>query len=402
MTVKPAVTSEPMWVDSAIFWHVYPLGFTGSQIWEPAQPAPRLRHLLNWLDYLVRLGCNGLLLGPIFTSCTHGYDTVDHFSIDPRLGDLSDFQQLLSACHERGVKVVLDGVFSHVSSDFVRPELIDPQEVFEGHQDLKRLQHDLPETVAYVSSVMDYWLAKGIDGWRLDAAYSIPTKFWQDVIRPIKQQYPHAYFLGEVIHGDYSEIVANAGFDSLTQYELWKAIWSSIKDHNFFELDWTLRRHNDFLDSFLPQTFIGNHDVTRIATQVGPQAAIMAAAILLTVGGVPSLYYGDEIGMEGLKEERFRGDDAIRPAFPDTPDQIEWSPSAEKIFHSYQALIALRRQNPWLVQARTEVLALENQAFTYRAKGNGEGEELTVELRNFSGQDVGVQISRGDQVLWAM
>lgn len=86
-------------------------------------------------------------------------------------------------------------------------------------------------------------------------------------------QIPDVWIMGEVIHGDYPAIVRQSGMDSLTQYELWKAIWSSLESANFYELDWSLKRHNEFLESFAPQTFVGNHDVTRIASRVGDAGA---------------------------------------------------------------------------------------------------------------------------------
>ena len=106
------------WVEHAIWWHVYPLGFTGAPIRDgDRSPAPRLRRLLNWLDYAVELGASGLLLGPIFSSASHGYDSLDQLSIDPRLGGDADFDDLVAACRQRGLRLVLDGVFSHVSAD---------------------------------------------------------------------------------------------------------------------------------------------------------------------------------------------------------------------------------------------------------------------------------------------
>ncbi|HEU0149141.1 MAG TPA: alpha-amylase family glycosyl hydrolase, partial [Bradyrhizobium sp.] len=91
------------WVERAVFWHVYPLGFVGAE--HEARPdAPvhhRLRHLIDWLDYAVNLGVSGLLLAPIFASSTHGYDTIDHFRIDPRLGDEADFDALIAAAKAR-------------------------------------------------------------------------------------------------------------------------------------------------------------------------------------------------------------------------------------------------------------------------------------------------------------
>ena len=104
--------SEPDWVEHAIWWHVYPLGFAGAH---PAgREDGRLRRLTAWLDYAVELGASGLLLGPVFASETHGYDTVDHFRVDPRLGDDADFDALVAAAHDRGLRVLLDGVFNHV------------------------------------------------------------------------------------------------------------------------------------------------------------------------------------------------------------------------------------------------------------------------------------------------
>ncbi|MFG1922603.1 alpha-amylase family protein [Cryptosporangium sp. NPDC048952] len=369
------------WTEHAIWWHVYPLGFTGAPIrGTDPQPAPRLRRLLHWLDYAIGLGTSGLLLGPIFTSETHGYDTLDHFAIDPRLGTLDDFDELIAACRARGLRVVLDGVFSHVGRshpDLTRalrdghPGIFDIENgeprVFEGHDSLARLNHRNPETIDYTTRVMTHWLDRGIDGWRLDAAYSVDTAFWRETLARVRAEHPDAWFLAEVIHGDYGAFAAASTVDSVTQYELWKAIWSSLADRNFFELDWSLQRHNGHLTNVDLNTFVGNHDVTRIATTVGPEGALVALAILLTVGGTPSIYYGDEQGFTGVKEERVGGDDAIRPAYPDEPGQL--APWGKTLHRAHQDLIGLRRRHPWLRTATTKSLALSNTEYTYRVSG---------------------------------
>lgn len=99
----------PGWVEHAIWWQVYPLGFLGAE--PAARPADdpvehRLPRLAGWLDYLLELGGDGLALGPVFASGTHGYDTVDHFRVDPRLGDTGDLRELVGRCRERGVRVL--------------------------------------------------------------------------------------------------------------------------------------------------------------------------------------------------------------------------------------------------------------------------------------------------------
>ena len=112
-----------VWIRHAIWWQVYPLGFTGAEraaLPDGAPPVSRLRQLEAWLPHLLELGCNGLALGPVFESGTHGYDTVDHFRVDRRLGTEEDLQHLLDACHGSGVQVLLDGVFNHVGRGFPR------------------------------------------------------------------------------------------------------------------------------------------------------------------------------------------------------------------------------------------------------------------------------------------
>ena len=115
--------TAPDWVEHAIGWHVYPLGFTGAPVHgdeseaavEAAPGATRLDHLVRWLDYVQELGLNVLQLGPIFESATHGYDTLDYFRIDRRLGDDAAFDRLIAAAHERGIKVLLDGCLLYTS-----------------------------------------------------------------------------------------------------------------------------------------------------------------------------------------------------------------------------------------------------------------------------------------------
>jgi len=379
------------WVERAVWWQVYPLGFVGAEQESSASAAVthRLGHLVSWLDYAVNLGVSGILLGPVFASSTHGYDTTDHFEIDKRLGDDADFDALIKAAHDRGLRVVLDGVFNHVGREcpiFQRAIAGGPDSpdaawfrltwrgvgeepdyaTFEGYRQLVAVNHDAPAVAAYVTRVMIHWLDRGIDGWRLDAAYAVPRPFWAHVLPVVRARHPHAYIFGEVIHGDYAGFVRETGVDGVTQYELWKAIWSAINDRNFFELAWALDRHNAMLDTFAPHTFIGNHDVTRIASQLRDERHLAhALVILMTCGGVPSIYAGDEQAFRGSKEHRAGGDDAIRPAFPVSPAEL--APFGWPIYRLHQELIGLRRRNPWLNRARSRMTELRNTDLTLEA-----------------------------------
>ncbi|MGI5228367.1 alpha-amylase family glycosyl hydrolase [Actinoallomurus sp. CA-142502] len=381
------------WIDHTIWWHVYPLGFTGAL---EAGPGHRLDRLEAWLDYAVELGCNGLALGPVFASETHGYDTVDHLRLDPRLGDDADFDRLVAAARRRGVRILLDGVFNHVGRGFPRfaaalregPDSPDARwfrprgddyDCFEGHRSLVALNHDEPAVAEYVATVMRHWLDRGADGWRLDAAYAVPPEFWRAVLPQVRATHPDAWFAGEMIHGDYAGYVAGSGLDSVTQYELWKAIWSSLNDRNLFELAWALERHDGFTEAFTPFTFVGNHDVTRIATRLEePRHLAHALVVLFTVAGVPAVYYGDEQAFHGQKEDRAGGDDAVRPAFPGSPAALaSWG---RPTYRLHQRLIGLRRRHPWLVRARTSVEHLTNEAAALRSRPADGGPGITVLL----------------------
>jgi len=393
------------WVSHAIWWQVYPLGFVGAY---PAAAPPdpgqhRLRRLVNWLDHAIELGASGIALGPVFASRTHGYDTTDHHRIDPRLGNEADFDYLVAEAHRRGLRLLLDGVFNHVGVDFAHHREAPHNDAsarwfrgrpgrfhtFEGHAELITLNHDNPEVIDYTADVMAHWLGRGADGWRLDAAYAVPQKFWAATLPKVRTLYPDAWFVGELIHGDYAAVVDAAGFDSATQYELWKAIWSGLNDGNFFELDWALQRHNALLSSFVPLTFIGNHDVTRIASQLEhPDHLAHALVILLTIGGVPSIYAGDEFGFRGIKEERFGGDDAVRPEFGSPPAQLD--EFGGRVWELHRYLIGLRRRHPWLHGAQTTALRLDNRQYVYATRS---GDDVLLVALNTDDRPLNVVLS---------
>lgn len=384
--------SEPEWVSTSIWWHVYPLGALGADTTGRDRAARRpLSTLIGWLDHALRLGVNGLALGPIFQSSSHGYDTLDHLAIDDRLGTIDDFTRLVDACRQRGIRIMIDGVFNHVGRD--HPLVADPQaalesgwaladstgdlRTFEGHEQLVALNHANPAVAQWVTDIMCHWLDAGADAWRLDAAYAVPKSFWRHVLPVVKGRHPESYVVGEVIHRDYADTVARTGMDSITQYELWKAIWSAITDDNMHELAWAIQRHNEMLATFTPWTFIGNHDVTRIATTLEHHHPQLATVLLATLPGTPAVYYGDELGWTGVKEERVGGDDAIRSELPHDPPADTDLPA---VFRLYQRLLGIRRRfGLHAAPIRTDEV---RQGFLRFASTVGDGGELVVAINS--------------------
>jgi cyclomaltodextrinase / maltogenic alpha-amylase / neopullulanase len=394
------------WPGSVIWWHVYPLGFVGAERTGHTVGVEEVQHRLPrlgaWLDYVIELGANGLLLAPVFASASHGYDTVDHFRIDPRLGDDADFDELVGACRARGIRLCVDGVFNHVARmhPIVQAALAGGPDsdagrwirwvdgyprYFEGHEALVELDLAHPAVADYVAEVMTHWLARGVDAWRLDAAYAQGATVWAPILAKVTAQHPDSWVLAEVIHGDYSEFVAASGVASVTQYELWHAIWDSLNDGNFFSLDWTLKRHREFCEKFRPQTFIGNHDVTRIATQLtNPADVPLATALLMLLPGIPSIYAGDEQGFTGEKQEHSFGDDAVRPPFPVDPSGL--LPFGRPTLAVYQELIGIRRRHPWLTDAVVTTSEVTNTSIAIHL--DGDGQHLTLRL-NIGDKPVG-------------
>lgn len=325
------------WYDRAIFYHIYPLGMLDG--------VGNLSCLVPLLDALGALDIGAIYLGPVFRSSTHGYDTIDYFHVDSRLGSDEDLAYLVSECHKRGIRVILDGVFNHVGREFwgfkealrdgpqsiawrwfvgLREDSSAPNGVrydtWEGHESLVKLDLSNPDTRNHLLAAVDSWIERfDIDGLRLDAADCLTEDFIRELRRRVDSRKSDFYLMGEVIHGDYRRWANDEMFDGTTNYEAYKGLWSSHNDSNFFEIAYTLNRQfgaNGIYRGLSMYNFVENHDVDRLATRLYDKRDIATCyALMYTMPGIPSIYYGGEWAVEGKKGTGFDADKPIRPSY---------------------------------------------------------------------------------------
>jgi cyclomaltodextrinase / maltogenic alpha-amylase / neopullulanase len=144
-------------------------------------------------------------------------------------------------------------------------------------------------------------------------------------------------------------------------------------------LQWTLGRHAKFVEHFIPLTFLSNHDVTRVASQISDHRHWSHAVSLLSfLPGIPCIYYGDEFGLEAVKEQRPSGDDAVRPEMP--KERWLFTHSHPELEQTYRRMIGLRRRNPWLVDANIETEQVANAHLLIRAHARHGEESLALAL----------------------
>ncbi len=332
-----------MWFNESVIYQMYPLGFCGAPQNNDGVLCSRILKIADAIPHLVRLNVNAVYFCPIFESSSHGYDTIDFSKIDVRLGSNEDFKILCSRLHQNGIKVILDGVFNHVGRDFfafkdVRENKWNSPytdwfyvnfdsnssyndgfwyEGWEGHYELVKLNLDNQAVKDYLFERVGEWIDFfSIDGLRLDVAYLLNRQFMRELTSFCLSKKSDFFLAGEMIHGNYNDIVGEGMLHSATNYECYKGIYSSFNSMNMFEIGHSLKRQFGFEDWCLYRgkhliSFVDNHDVSRIASILtNKNHLIPAYGILFGMPGIPCVYYGSEWGMEGKKED---GDNALRP-----------------------------------------------------------------------------------------
>ena len=391
------------WYNEAVFYHIYPLGLTGAPKQNDyGEPVHRLNTLLPWIDHIKEIGCTALYIGPLFESVGHGYETTDYRKLDSRLGTNEDLSHFVAACHEKGIKVIFDGVFNHTGRDFFAFKDIQEKrqnspyvnwycnvnfsgnteyndgfsyENWGGYNLLVKLNQRNPEVQNYICDVIRFWVSEfDVDGIRLDAADVLDFDFMKQLRRTADEVKPDFWLMGEVIHGDYSRWVNGSTLHSVTNYALHKALYSGHNDHNYFEIAHTVKYLQNMGDLDL-YNFVDNHDVERIYTKLSSKAHFAPVHVLLyTLPGVPSIYYGSEFGIEGRKERT--SDDSLRPALnlADYADAVEKNPCTALI----AALGKVRQNTPALNYGSYTELMLTNRQYAFARGLDGVRVIITV------------------------
>jgi 4-alpha-glucanotransferase len=378
------------------------------------------------LDRLVSLGVGVLYLNPIFESrSNHRYDTADYRRIDPLLGDESEFRALCAAAEQMGIRVILDGVFSHTGDDsryFNRLGRYDEVGAFQeaegkglspyrswygirkgedgilrydswwGFENLPAVhENDLSfkEFLFGADGVLRFWLERGASGFRLDVSDELPDGFLREFRGCARAIRADAFTLGEVwedasrkvSYGAYRDFLLGRTHDAVMGYPFREALLGWLTD--VFDASVLDRRLESIRENYPSESFhgamtlLGSHDVVRVLTALSgvpdpgdrnAQATIhldegqiesaserllVAVAFQMTYPGAPSIYYGDEAGMEGFR------DPFNRRTYP-------WGREDQRLLAAFQDLGRLRKSTPVLRTGHYETLEAKGDRISFR------------------------------------
>lgn len=397
--------------DSNTFYEIFVRAFHDSD----GDGIGDLNGIAEKLDDLREMGFSGIWLTPIHPSPSyHGYDVTDYYAVHPDFGTMDDFERVVEEAHARDIRIILDLVVNHTSSrhPWFLEAVRDPDSPKRdwyvwadeatntdaisaiggkawhpaggGHylgifwDGMPDLNPDNPEVLDEMLKIARFWLEKGVDGFRLDAAKHLyenfphesgrpdtaekNTAFWRSFRAGLDDIKPDVYLVGEVwdtatVIGPYLDRAFNAGFN----FDLAGQLIAMAKSGTAIDIGFTVGRIHDYYERVSNGTFedavmLSNHDQNRVMSQLGGDAgkAKAAAALLLTMPGKPYVYYGEEIGMEGVKpDENLR-----RPMRWEEYEAQKNDP--DSLLNHYKMLIRWRKQEPALAWGKIASFPVDN------------------------------------------
>ncbi|HEX6540685.1 MAG TPA: alpha-glycosidase [Ktedonobacterales bacterium] len=435
------IPHTPAWIHDAVAYEIFPDRFARGN--PPIAPdivnawQGDVTHWSKWggdlagvrdaLGYLESLGVNLLWLTPIFLSpSNHKYDTADYGQIDPHFGTDELFAQLVGEAKRRGIRTLLDGVYNHAGMNFapwrdvlaqgsaspywswfeVQGEQPDPElgnyRMFAHSTHMPRLRTANPEVQAYLIEHARRWMRMGIAGWRLDVADEVDQSFWRAFRREMRAINPDAYFVGEVAYNA-SRWLEGAQFDGVMNYPVRRALIQFLAPDRAVtgapppdeRLDaagflTTLGRVRTWgPDWAMPAMLnpLSTHDVPRFLTAMGGDARRWRLGLffLMAYEGIPLIYYGDEVGMEGGYD-------------PDCRRPMVWEPGQQNgdMLAVTRQMIVLRKRLPALRSSGFRPVATGHRqvaAFVRGPQREGTGNEVALVVINASEEPVEITLS---------
>lgn len=415
------IAVPPSWAKDAVVYNIFPDSFATSEHFISDKPTEcewkgvtihgkhggTIRGILENLDYISGLGFNCIYLNPIFTAGEyHKYDLLDYYHIDPCFGTNEEFLELTEACHKRGMRIIIDGVFNHVGwyffafDDVVRngerspykdwfyhlefpvrrpetPEEYPSYECFGYERTMPKTNTRNPEVVKYFCDVGRYWVREyHIDGWRLDVASEINDDFWRSFRKAVKEENPECILIGEVwetaqhwLNGDM--------FDSTMDYDFRKHCRRFFAEQSIDAAQFDARVTNMRMRYKLQMTYaqlnlLDSHDVSRFYSLCGKDRKKMQLAVLfqMTFIGIPSVFYGDEKEICGILEEEYR-------------HPMKWSDTETGLEEFYRHAIMLRNSSPALRQGNYQTLCTDGGLYGFCR--SDEKTSISVFLNNQQG-----------------
>lgn len=367
--------SAPLWARQAVIYHIFVDRFFPGKgkSWKQTNNLKSfiggtLWGVLEKLDYIADLGATCIWLSPIFPSPTpHGYDATDYENIEPRLGGNTALRELVSAAHGLGLKIILDLVCNHLSSEhpIFQDALSNSKSRFRswflfddprfgyrtyfGVPSMPQINLNDPEAKKWMIDNACYWLREfDVDGFRLDHANGPGPGFWSDFWAACKKEKPEVFCFGEIVEPPPSILRYHGRMDGVLDFHLAEAIrktfaYRTLDEEKFFQF---IDRHQAFFPKdFLLLTFLDNHDMDRFLfiAKNNKSRLEQAASVQMNLPGPPIIYYGTEVGLSQTISKASRiGLEASRMPMLWGDDQDE------ELLNFYKAIIRNRFETkPW-------------------------------------------------------
>ena len=413
----------PEWLRDAVIYQVFVDRYAttgGVPFASPATPGGfyggTIRGVLERLDHIAELGASVVWLSPIFPSPSHhGYDASDYASVEPRLGTEADVRELVDACHERGLRVLLDFAANHVSSAhpafqraiadqssaeaswFTFTRWPDQYLSFFGVADHPQLDADDPGARAMLVDSARHWLEHGVDGFRCDYAQGPSHAFWSAFRAATRAVAPDSVTVGEIVETPALQHTFAGRLDGCLDFILQAALRGLFAFETLTPtaFDALVRRHLATVPAdFVQPSFLDNHDMNRFLWTVrGDTRRLKLAALCqMTLPGPPIVYYGTEVGVSQDRDVR-SADGSGHPEESRLP--MRWGDDQDRdLLAFYRAVVAARRAAPgrWR-ESRTTLIADDaTGVLAYRC---GSGGDARIVVLNTSSAARHVELGEG-------